>query len=224
MVKSSPAPVGPGPNYFSDSLDNVWVDTLGRLHLRITNRGGRWNCAEIISKRPIGYGRYALQIDTSPLFDKNVVFGAFSWAEAEMESREVDMLELGRFGNSSDPNNSQNVVQPYTIPGNQLRFLLPAIAPTVHEMDWLLNTVSFQSSDQFGAPLHEWAYGGQPPPTDSERLNFRLNLWLVAPPSDGNEVEVIVNRFAFTPVSKAGIFRSGFFWLIDKDGNQQFQW
>ncbi|HVM50372.1 MAG TPA: hypothetical protein VMU04_20255, partial [Candidatus Acidoferrum sp.] len=37
-VKSSTGTVGPGPNYFSDSTNNLWVDTVGQLHLRITNR------------------------------------------------------------------------------------------------------------------------------------------------------------------------------------------
>lgn len=222
VVKSSPAPVGPGPNYFSDSPENVWVDNLGRLHLQVTNRGGTWYCAEIVSKRLIGYGRYTVQIDTSPQLDKNVIFGAFSYADAERVSHEIDMLELGKFGNANDSNNAQNVVQPFTTQGNQMRFVLPQIAPTVHKMTWLQDTLSFQSLDQFGGLLHQWTYAGQRPTTDSDRLNFRLNLWLVAPPSDGKEAEIIVNRLSFTPISKAGIFRSAFFWLLDVDGNQQF--
>ena len=203
VVKSVPAPVFPGPNYFSDSQENVWVDNLGRLHLRITSRGGQWYCAEIVSKRVIGYGRYTVEIDTPPQFDKNVVFGAFSWADAERISREVDMLELGRFGNANDPNNAQNVVQPSTTLGNQMRFSLPLITPTVHTMTWLPGTLNFQSSDQFGGLLHQWAYGGQPPTTDSDRLNFRLNMWLVAPPSDGNEAEIVISNFSFVPAPQA---------------------
>ena len=40
-------PVGPGPNYFSDSTTNVWTDTNGWLHLRITHRANAWQCASI---------------------------------------------------------------------------------------------------------------------------------------------------------------------------------
>jgi hypothetical protein len=47
-VKSHSTPVGPGPNYFSDSPCNVWVDAQGRLHLKITREEGRWLCAEVI--------------------------------------------------------------------------------------------------------------------------------------------------------------------------------
>ena len=57
-VKNSPGKVGPGPNYFSDSANNVWVDTQGRLHLKITKRNGRWYCAEVISEVSFGYGEH----------------------------------------------------------------------------------------------------------------------------------------------------------------------
>ena len=33
MVKTSQEPVGSGPNYFSNSEENVWVDSADRLHL-----------------------------------------------------------------------------------------------------------------------------------------------------------------------------------------------
>ena len=127
------------------------------------------------------------------------MFGAFSCADAESVTSDVDMLELGRFGNANDPNNAQNVVQPFTTQGNQLRLFLPGIAPTVHTMTWLPDLFSFKSSDQFGAGLHQWTYGGQPPPSGSARLNFRLNLWLVAPPSDGNPAEIVISDFSFVP-------------------------
>lgn len=201
LVKSSPQPVGPGPNFFSESPDNVWVDNIGRLHLKITYRNGQWNCAEIYSERTVGYGKYNFQIETLPELDRNVVFGAFTWADGERVSREIDTLELGRFGNAGDANNAQNVVQPHTTPGNQLRFILPSIAPTVHSMDWQANSVSFRSSDTQSAVLHQWNYLAQPPVPDSARLNYRLNLWLVASPSDGKEVEVIVSSFSYTPNS-----------------------
>ena len=217
VVKSSAGRVGPGGNYFSDSSDNVFVDTLGKLHLRITNRNGVWYCAEIISKRVIGFGQYSVQIETPPDFDPNVVPGFFSWADAERLSREIDLIELSRFGNASDPNNAQNVVQPYTTAGNQLRFLLPSIAPTVHRMTWLSNSLTFQSSDQNGSVLHQWNYAGQPPAPDSSRLNFRMNLWLFAPPSDGKEAEIVISKFSFnsactvnfSPLSPATVGSAG---------------
>lgn len=45
-VKSSAGKVGPGPNYFSSSTSNVWVDGAG-LHLKITKAKARWYSAEV---------------------------------------------------------------------------------------------------------------------------------------------------------------------------------
>ena len=56
LVKASSTPVGPGPNLFSDSTDNVWVDLVGRLHLKITARRGRWYVAEVGSGRVLATG------------------------------------------------------------------------------------------------------------------------------------------------------------------------
>src|SRR6266852_3653418 len=53
-VKIGSPPVGPGPNYFSDNANNVWVDTSNRLHLRI----GKWVCAEVVLQSSPGYGTY----------------------------------------------------------------------------------------------------------------------------------------------------------------------
>src|SRR5262245_55233039 len=81
QVKSSQAQVGPGPNYFSASSENVWVDAQDRLHLKITSRNGQWRCAEVISSTTFGYGTYTFEL-ASPVdaLDKNVVLGLFTWS------------------------------------------------------------------------------------------------------------------------------------------------
>src|SRR5205085_2386983 len=75
LVKDSGgAKWGPGPNVFSPSTENVWVDGLGRLHLRITKSGSSWRSAEVISNASFGYGtyRWTLASDVSSL-DAQVV-------------------------------------------------------------------------------------------------------------------------------------------------------
>ena len=57
---------GPGPNYFSDSRENVWVDDEGRLHLRITYREGRWNCARVELAKHTSYGKYVFYVSSRP--------------------------------------------------------------------------------------------------------------------------------------------------------------
>lgn len=49
-VKSCDTPCGPGPNYFSDSKENVRVDEDGQLHLRIVQSEGNWLCAEVADR------------------------------------------------------------------------------------------------------------------------------------------------------------------------------
>src|SRR5262245_36873813 len=57
-VRANSTPGGPGPNVFSDSAENVWLDEQGRLHMRITHRGENWQCAEITCTAPLGYGTF----------------------------------------------------------------------------------------------------------------------------------------------------------------------
>ena len=65
MVKKSAGKVGPGPNYFSDSTANVFVDTAGRLHLRMTKSRNKWYCAEVICTQSLGYGTYRFYLDSA---------------------------------------------------------------------------------------------------------------------------------------------------------------
>ncbi len=212
-VKSSTEPVGPGPNYFSDSTDNVWVDGVGRLHLRITNRSGRWECAEIVSGRTFGFGWYRFLIE-SPMysFDTNVVLGLFTWSDdPAWANREIDFERLcvdtsGRI----DANNFQFVVQPWYLPGHVVRFkLLAEASSSVHVFCWEPNRVRFRSRAGGLAPgtastnvLKTWVYSLATPQSGDE--NVRLNLWLYNgnPPVDGQEVEVIIGRFEFSPLHK----------------------
>ncbi len=61
-VKASSGLVGPGPNYFSDSTNNLWLDGEGQLHLRITNWSNQWQCAELVTARTFGYGSYRFEL------------------------------------------------------------------------------------------------------------------------------------------------------------------
>jgi len=105
FVKAGSGRLGPGPNYFSDSQNNVWVDSQGRLHLRITKVGGKWYCAEVISARSFGYGTYRFYLD-SPVdaLDSNAVVGLFTWSDdPAFNNRELD-IEFGRWGTTNNLN------------------------------------------------------------------------------------------------------------------------
>ncbi len=205
LVKSSDGRVGPGPNYFSDSKDNVSVDAQGRLHLRITRRDGRWHCAEVISQRSFGYGIYRFYLDTKvDKLDPQVVLGMFTWNDAPAYShREID-IEVSRWGRAENQN-GQFVVQPYTRASNIVRFQIPpGLSASTHLFTWQPDQVFCQSLKGHSAvpsdpssiiSRHTFTEGI--PQAGGE--NARVNLWLLAgrAPADGKEIEIVVSKFEF---------------------------
>ncbi len=123
-IKSSETPVGPGPNYFSNSPENVWVDEMGQLHLKITRKNGQWFCAEVISEKTFGYGTYRFYLASRiDLLNENVVLGLFTWDDDSIYyNREID-IEFSRWGDPTN-DNAQFVVQPYFHTDNIHRFTI----------------------------------------------------------------------------------------------------
>lgn len=198
-VKSSQGLVGPGPNVFSDSLGNVWVDAVGQLHLRITYRDGQWQCAEVALGQSLGYGKYSFTVASSVgALDPNVVLGLFTWSDdPAYNHREMD-VEFARWGDAAAPTNAQYVVQPYDHVGNLTRFVQPLDAPTVHSFTWAPKSVTFASATATNQAIASWRYrGADVPRAGGERTH--INLWLNkgTPPANGSEVEVVFSNFSF---------------------------
>lgn len=199
VVKSSHRPVGPGPNVFSSR--NAWVDSKGKLHLKISNEGGRWTCAEVVCQRKgLGYGLYRFKVGDTSAFPPNVVLGLFTWDNeaSEQNNREID-IELSRW---NDPGNAngQFVVQPYTTPENIDRFAVPPGA-TEHQFLWAPGALSFQSmlTGLSVRKIHEHTFLRGVPLPGNEQI--RINLWLTGgqPPQGSADVEVTIDSFEFQP-------------------------
>ena len=200
---------GPGPNYFSDSVSNVWVDVQGQLHLRITNTNDQWQCVEMISRRSFGHGTYRSYLDSpADLLDLNAVLGLFTWSEDPSYShREID-VEVSRWSDASDTNNTQFVVQPWDTAGHRVRFQVPSgLTNSTHSFTWATNQVFFQShqGNLVSPPatnpvISQWTFNQSGVPVPGGE-NVHLNLWLYngAAPTNGQPVEVIVSRFVFVP-------------------------
>ena len=207
-VKTSAGKVGPGPNYFSDSTNNVFLDGSGNLHLKVTYRSNQWTCAEIVSARSFGYGSYRFELLTDVnALDANVVLGLFTWSDdPALAHREID-VECSRWSNAGDLRNSQFVVQPYNLPGHLVRYTVPALLTnSTQSFNWESNRVVFQSqrgdfslNPAASNLISSWTYVQAPPQPGDE--NVRLNLWLNGgnPPTNGQEVEVIIKSFQFVP-------------------------
>ncbi len=210
-VKASETPAGPGPNYFSDSPTDVWVDASGQLHLRIVYRNNRWYCTEIFSAVPMGYGIYTFTLTSRvDLLNMNVVLGLFTWDDTspDYSHREID-IEFSRWGEVTG-DNAQFVVQPWSTAGNRHRFNMTLQANrSIHSFDWNAARIQFSSiqgdvpTPAPGSLIESWQYTGADIPPEGA-TNTRLNLWLLNgnPPSDGQEVEVIVESFEFVPQTK----------------------
>lgn len=206
-VKSSSGKVGPGPNYFSASPSNVWVDAGGRLHLKITKNRNRWSCAEVVNAQTLGYGTYRFYLDSAvDTLDPGVVLGLFTWSDPAPDNhREID-IEFSRWGSATNQN-SQYVVQPYSLASNIHRFNVPAGNPqSTHSFLWQPASVAFQSlKGLLAAPtdsssiLQQWTETNGVPASLDEHA--RMNLWLYQgrAPRNGLPAEVVVNRFEFAP-------------------------
>ena len=207
-VKASASLLGPGPNYFSDSTSNVWVDTNGALHLRITYHDGRWHCSEVVAFDSFGYGTYVYYLQRGLAgLDKNMVVGLFTWdpTAPQYNYREID-IEFSRWGVEGDPN-VQYVVQPWSVAGNLFRFNLEEDRESTHRFMWRSNSISFRS--YYGSTrtpadpdtATNWVCsGGSVPPCGDEHP--RINFWLMngAPPSSGQETEIVIAKFEFVPL------------------------
>jgi uncharacterized protein (TIGR03437 family) len=207
-VKGNKVPVFPGPtvpNFFSDNPSNAWVDSSGRLHLRVTRCGDTWCSAEVFTKDPVGYGSYRFVVESAiTSLDSNAVLGLFTWSDdAEYNNREID-IEFSRWGNLSDARNAQYVVQPYSVPGNLYRFSVPPSANTAHSFTWQQGSVNFTSSFAGGAPsIAQWSYGTPQavPLTGKTRLHINFYQMDSRPPQNRLEQEVVVSRVEYVPLA-----------------------
>lgn len=193
---------GPGPNYFSDEAENVWVDTQGQLHLKLTHRNDHWYCAEVSLEKPLGYGTYDFfVIGRIDQLDPYVVVGLFLYRD---DTHEID-IEFARWGKAQGEN-LQYVLQPSDALGNLYRSEAKLKGDyTTHHIVWEPQRVSFSS-------LHGH-YTGEPPSSDyfiaqwtfesayhaptTERVH--MNLWLAngLPPVIEATTEIVLSQFAF---------------------------
>ena len=201
--------LGPGPNYFSDSTNNVWTDAQGWLHLRITSRSNQWQCAEIVSARTFGYGSYRFEVGSRvDDLDTNIVLGLFTWSDDPAYThREMD-IECTR-GFAADTNNAQFTVQPYYLSGHYARYQVPTgLADSTHWFTWQTNAITFQALSGSYSPdpdpanaISTWTFANAPAVPQTGDKNVRINLWLLFghPPTDGREAELVIKSFQFVP-------------------------
>ena len=189
---------GPGPNLFSDSEENVWVDSAGRLHLKIVQRNGYWYCAGVTLKHSQGYKKYVFYMASRvDKLDENVVGGLFTYKN---DIEEID-IEFSKWSQTANQN-SQFAIQPADKSGNKYRYDMNLKSDlSTHFFDWKANKIDFGSYDGHtlnpasDAIINTWTYTGSDiPPLNDERL--KMNLWLFRgkSPSNNQPAEMIIER------------------------------
>lgn len=192
-----------GGDWNAYSPQNAWIDADSHLHLAITISPRGWQCAEVNLKRALGYGTYQIHVRDVSQLEPAAVFSMFTWDihEAGQNHREMD-VEVSRWG---DPvsKNAQYVVQPYYMPANVLRFVMPK-GPVRLSMKWQPERVLFETSQLDGQtrgprsiPSYEFTSGVPQPSGETLHLNLYWYGRIGVKP--GKPSEIVVDKFEYLP-------------------------
>jgi hypothetical protein len=193
---------------------NVAIDASGYLHMKITNNGGTWTAAEIFSTDKLGFGTYQWQIEGAiDKLDKNVVVGLFPYGPeaglGQSGNNEID-IEFAHWGNDAWPNGNYTIWPPTgsTTGEYTFTFSLGGGTALTTRFSWSSTKIDFATLSGFVAVdattglLDSWTFAPANPTTriTQEAMPLGMNLWCFDnPPSDGQNVEIIVRDFQFVP-------------------------
>jgi hypothetical protein len=178
-------PNGPGPHGepVTNSSKAVWVDSRGRLHLRVIKVGGAWETVQIESLSAVSFGTYRFVTDSSiATLAKPLDFAMYVFRSGSKRlTNEID-LENGRtLIGMHHGRTSQFVVQPYYRPHHIYRYgIARGVAKTQQEFTWTPGKVRFLT--RLGAGKHarvltRYAFkGADVPPTRGMHVYIELFL------------------------------------------------
>lgn len=195
---------GPGPNYWSNNPESVWVDDEGALHLKIRKIDNKWHCASVNLKESLGYGEYTFYLDCHvENYASNIIVGLFTY---ESDSREID-IEFTRWGHKKFPN-GWYTIQPFPyFFGNQKRFYFDLKEnKSVHKFIWSKDKIGFTSHlghnpCDDSKIIKKWTYKGKKnPPPGNEKLYINFWLFRGKAPFNNKEEELIINKVEFKEI------------------------
>jgi hypothetical protein len=203
---------GPGPNIWDPA--NAWVDVQGALHLKLSHVGSEWHSVELNSTQRFGFGTYTFDVSGAiDQFDPNVVLGLYTYPPADVgpdKTNEID-IEMARWGAAKNPNGNYTVwpVQAGLKQASKTYEFKLTGSKSTHQFVWTSRSIAFQSVEgsagSHAAPYAAWndqpAEATQYIPQKPVPLNFNLWLFQGNPPANGQEVEIVITRFTFTPLT-----------------------
>jgi hypothetical protein len=216
--------VGPGNNYWSaDKKKNVWVDSHGFLHLKLTrdeNNPDKWYCAQVETRDTLGKGAYEFEVEGAiDKLNENVVLGLFSYPDDGIKSPdgfdEID-IEYSKWGEKDNPDNFNYAVwgDEHQKARKQIDFNYVSLRSIYTTQRYIRvgKKVKFESWSGLNSHKSRLYQSDVMPKTRKLKAAIRdmpvfINLWLVKPrgetkplpPSDGKTVEIIIHSFTFTP-------------------------
>lgn len=182
--------------------DNAWTDESGALHLRIAMISGQWRCAEVSLARSLGYGTYRFVVRESSFREPAAVLSMFTWDDEVLgqNHREFD-VEITRWGDPSN-RNAQFVVQPYYVPANVARFMVPSGRIT-YSVRWQPQSLSFRAVQEKGkANAHviaEHSFTAGIPTPGNELVHLNLYIFTNSQIPLKNNTEVVIEKFEYLP-------------------------
>jgi hypothetical protein len=174
---------------------------------------GRLECSEIVLLDNLSYGtyRWVVATDLSRLAN-SLTLGLFLWSDSDdFAHREID-IEAGVWGTPRGAAGARNnrvdrppqedmqfVLQPFTVPGNMVRFSLGTFkGPSVHSFTWTPGRIAFETTNGGRVVKRFVLDRGVPPPGPDQHV--RINLWNTTRElaTDG-VAEVVVKDFSYEP-------------------------
>ena len=201
MVRAAASDRGGETNSYDPA--NAWVDQKGYLHLQMAMRDGRWSCANVRLTRSLGYGTYRFIVQDSADLQPSAVLGIYTLDEGKPDDTRSEVnIELSRWGDPSKKN-AQYVVQPYYVPENISRFLVPAGVLT-HTLRWEPGIASFKttrgSEVQSGSKIiSEHVFTSGVPTPAAETVHIELYEFHHSKSISQRPAEVVIEKFEYLP-------------------------
>ncbi|OYW21777.1 MAG: hypothetical protein B7Z55_05455, partial [Planctomycetales bacterium 12-60-4] len=147
--------------------------------------------------------------------DPNVVLGLFNYPPREVgpdTTHEID-IEFARWGRADAPAGNY-AIWPVKDELKQSSHTFDVRLNggfTTHRFDWRPNRISFASyhghTDDDANPMATWVFDRKPARSyiSTEPMPVLMNLWLHGgrPPTDGKDVEVVIQSFQHRPLKAA---------------------
>jgi hypothetical protein len=201
IVRSAASDRGGETNSYDPA--NAWVDQRGYLHLRMAEHDGRWSCANVRLTRSLGYGTYRFVVQDSADLQPSAVLGIFTLDEGKPDEIRSELdIELSSWGEPGKKN-GQYVVQPYYVPENISRFMVPAGLVT-HTLRWQPGVASFKTTRGpvvvgGSKSVSEHIFSSGVPTPAAETVHIELYEFHHSKKISQRHAEVVIEKFEYLP-------------------------